>query len=294
MVAGCASPSPGDARTAGRSSASPQSEGVVGSTSDQVLAFEVDGEIFIADGDGEGRTNVTQGQVAGAAEPQWSPDGQQLVFICTFGEQEEIQEICTINREGSDLVRLTDNDRPEFSPDWSPSGQRIAFIRILDQGGSIFTMRADGSDQRRVPNTSNSGHLAWRYNRRIVFTGGSADGGDIYTILPSGEGRRRLTRPHDGEEDEPQWSPHGRSIVYMRTTGVGNFDIFKMHRDGSRVRRLTRRCCSASGPTWSANGKKILFLHFGLFRMNADGSNEARVPNGRAAGPVDATVSDDP
>ncbi len=260
--------------------------GVTTSTSGEaVIAFEAEEGIVTVHPDGSNRTIVTSAVVTHAFDPQWSPSSGRLVFVCTFGDNGEIQNICTIRRDGSGLRRLTHSESAEFSPDWSPSGRWIAFNR----GGHIFLIRPNGDEMRRVPNTGNAGHLGWRHNNRIVFTRGSRDGGDIYTIRRNGLGRQRLTFPHAGDEDEPQWSPDGRRIVFMRLTGVGKFDIFKMRSDGSRVRRLTRRCCSTASPTWSPSGRQILFLDLGLYKMKSDGRDVERVPNARDAGPADWT-----
>ncbi len=133
-------------------------------------------------------------------------------------------------------MRLTRTPTYGFSPDWSPSGRRIAF----QTGDGIKVMSLDGTKEWVVRGTSNSTYLGWRDHPRIVFARGSVDGGDIFTITPDGSDRRRLTLPHDGEEDHPRWEPGGRWIAFQRVTGVGEFDLFTMNPNGSSVHRLTR------------------------------------------------------
>lgn len=199
------------------------------------ILFVSDGRLATVHPDGSGRFDILTPEVTVASMPRWSPDGQRIVFVCE-PRSSPAQEICVVNAEGSGFAQLTDTPENEFSPDWSPNGRWIAF-----QGDRrIEVIRPDGTERRKVPRTGNSSHLSWRESRRIVYSAGSADGGDIYTIRPDGSGKRRLTRPHEGADELPRWAPEGECILFQRMTGVGHFDLFTMRRDGSRVRRLTK------------------------------------------------------
>ena len=59
-------------------------------------------------------------------------------------------EIYSINTDGSDLKRLTDNGVNDGLPTFSPDGQFIAFVS--DEGGqwAIWAMNADGSGRRKL------------------------------------------------------------------------------------------------------------------------------------------------
>ncbi len=59
-------------------------------------------------------------------------------------------EIWTINEDGSDPQRLTENPANDGLPAWSPDGKSIAFVS--DRGGAwnIWAMNADGSNQRKL------------------------------------------------------------------------------------------------------------------------------------------------
>ncbi|MDP9067938.1 MAG: hypothetical protein M3N53_06295 [Actinomycetota bacterium] len=199
------------------------------------VVYVVSGHLMTTDPRANERRDLTPPQLADVYSPRWSPDGERIVFVCT-PRSTMGQEICVIARDGSGFAQLTDTPEDEFSPDWSPDGRWIAF-----QGAtSIEVMRVDGQGRRPVPRTANSGELGWRDASRIVYVGGSRDGGDIYTIRADGRGKRRLTRPHEGEEGHPRWGPRGDWIGFQRTTELGVFDLFTRRRDGSRVRRLTR------------------------------------------------------
>ncbi|MEO8393928.1 MAG: hypothetical protein ABI700_13135 [Chloroflexota bacterium] len=76
---------------------------------------------------------------------EWSPDGSQLLF--TSGTNVQDQWLYTVSADGSVLRRLVDGS----SAYWSPDGRMILYRSRL---GDLYTIRADGSDQRRLTFTN--------------------------------------------------------------------------------------------------------------------------------------------
>ena len=73
----------------------------------------------------------------------------------------------------------------------------------------------------------------------------------------------------------PSWSPDGRTLAF---TGLGA-EIYTVHADGTRLRKLTRSPGWNFFPDWSPDGRRILFASgrdggTDLFVMNADGSGQ--------------------
>lgn len=74
-------------------------------------------------------------------DPTWSPDGARIGFV---GQRagDSSQEVYSVRSDGSDPMRLTNNQRLEYDPSWSPDGQRLAyssrdpngFLRIMELG----------------------------------------------------------------------------------------------------------------------------------------------------------------
>lgn len=65
-------------------------------------------------------------------------------------------EVWTMNNDGSDVRRLTNDPANDGLPTWSPDGQTIAFVS--DRGGvwAVWAMNADGSNQRKLFNMRGS------------------------------------------------------------------------------------------------------------------------------------------
>ncbi len=70
----------------------------------------------------------------------WSPDGSRIAFSMQT-------DIYTIQPDGSQLDRLTDNDRYNLRPQWSPDGSLISYSSEGDtQTAQLWAMNADGSN----------------------------------------------------------------------------------------------------------------------------------------------------
>ena len=83
------------------------------------------------------------------AEPSFSPDGKQLLFMRGSGPESVevwIQEIAT-----GRPTKLTFNEKGDGGPAWFPSGNRILYTdhQSTVNGARVVSLAADGSDQAR-------------------------------------------------------------------------------------------------------------------------------------------------
>ena len=206
-----------------------------------------------------------------------------------------------------------------FDPSWSADGTPIAFARTLgdcaqDTRGAcesdLFTMRADGSDQRRLTQTSwSESDPSYSPNgRRIVFTrtiGGdlsnprsnivsvrSADGSDPRVLV-----RTKQWFSGFPGSTQPEYSPDGRHIVYYGASYPAKPGIYTMHPDGSHKRLLARVSANdgfyVGNPDYSPDGRHIVFQRpvkrwgiDGTVVMRSDGSHRKPLPQGGLIRPV--------
>ncbi len=264
-------------------------------------------EIVSANPDGTGVVKLTnpRAQVYDL-NPDWAPNGSKLVFqrdSDTGCGEACIQGIYTVNTDGTQLTRLTQNSEIySADPAYSPDGTRIAFDGCVgpivndsctNQG--IFVMTADGRNTEQVTFESPSSRfqdneVQWSPDgahfvfQRLRFSDGSIA---LYTVKMDGTDFHRVS-PWQLDGEHADWSPDGRLIVFESygngaPTGVST-NVFTVYPDGSHLTNLTRNeggAVNAANPAWSPDGTKIVFVQipgsgpFGnadIFTMNADGS----------------------
>src|SRR4029453_7592935 len=141
-------------------------------------------------------------KLSGVTTPSWSPDGTQLVFT---GYDGGLSDLYVINRDGTDLRRLTSDKYADLHPGWSPDGTTIAFA----------TDRGPGTDFKT---------LAFS-NLRIALL-------DVATGSV-----RVLDHMDQGKNVSPQWAPDGRSIAFVSDRN-GVSDIFLYDLGESQIYQL--------------------------------------------------------
>jgi len=121
-------------------------------------------QIYIMEADG---TNVQRLTDEGyAVSPAWSPNGQFLVFswIRHYGPGAPgAQDIYIMDVASKQWVQLThDGGRNDF-PSWSPDGRHVIFQSSRAGGEQVWTMLADGTNQKQLTSTGTNNQPNWSW-----------------------------------------------------------------------------------------------------------------------------------
>jgi len=79
--------------------------------------------------------------------PDWSPDGERIVFR---GRAVDNSDIYVIDVASGEITRLTDDPEFDGDPRWSPDGSRIVFSSTRSGSYDLWVMDADGSNPTRL------------------------------------------------------------------------------------------------------------------------------------------------
>jgi Tol biopolymer transport system component len=159
---------------------------------------------------------------------------------------------------------------------------KIAFVRGGNLRCAIFSMNADGREQRRLTdwNASCSAPPVWSPDGlRLAFYARDA----VWVMNADGSGRRRLspaTHP-EYESPGPSFSPDGGSIAFARnpSTTINASAVYVVPVAGGSPKRLTKERL-AYDPLWSPRGDLIAFRSD---REDDEGDIYVMRPNGSRA-----------
>jgi TolB protein len=206
------------------------------------------GNIFISNIFQGTLEEVTKGDKAGENWlPAWSPDGTKIAFTST---RDGNPEIYVVNRDGSNLHRLTNHPGIDVSPTWSPSGTQIAFTSDRSGSPQIYIVGADGLGLQRKTSESYCDRPTWSpppFNE-IAYTSRNGPGYDI-KVLDLATGQVRQLTFGEGTNESPSFAPNGRHIAFMSTRS-GKGQIFTIAKDGKNVRQITK-AGNNEKPDWS-------------------------------------------
>jgi TolB protein len=190
------------------------------------------------------------------------PDNDFMFTRKTLNEDYEIYSSDSLENY---LVQLTINFSDDWQPRLSPLRDLVAYVAHDNLEPHIFTMKRDGTNQRRISRRPITGYnnpgrgLAWSpVGDRIIYANydrlsfiqydGTIEG--VIAIAPADRHFRDL-----------DWSPDGAKIV-AQTVGVNTTDneIYLMNTDGSNPTILVDNLQGIiEAPSFSIDSKEVIY-----------------------------------
>ncbi|MGH9721161.1 MAG: TolB family protein [Bryobacteraceae bacterium] len=254
------------------------------------------------------------------AEAYWSPDGKRLIFQSTrpgYG----CDQIFIMNADGSDqrlvstgkgrttcgyflkdgknIVYASTHEAGDACP--APPDRSKGYVWGVFPGYDIFVASDSGKIVKKVtgaPGYDAEATVNWKTGR-VVYTSVSSGDLDLWTMKPDGSGKRRLTFA-TGYDGGAVYSRDGKKLVwranYPRTsesltrykdllrehlTAPMRMELMVGDATGENNRAVTDFGCASFAPTFTPDGKKILFAsnkhdcdgrRFELYMINVDGA----------------------
>jgi TolB protein len=194
-----------------------------------------------------GRVLPRIGERHGIYRGVFAPSGPKLALVMSQGDA---AEIFSVNLDGGNLRRLTNNRAIDVSPSWSPDGSRIAFVSDRTGSPQVYLMNADGGDQKRLTfQGSYNANPAWSPDGRWIAYESRLEGQfDIWLIDPSGATNVPLVS-HPRNDEGPSWAPNARKLAFS-STRRGRADIYVVDLSGDNLLRLTENAGNNTNPSW--------------------------------------------
>jgi TolB protein len=259
------------------------------------------------------------------AEAYWSPDGKRLIFQSTRGDQNCDQEFI-MNADGSDQHMVSTGKGRTTCGYFLPDGKHIIYASTHLAGDAcpptadrskgyvwavypsydIFLAKDDGSDLKRLTEAQGydaEGTVNWK-KKEIIYTSLASGDLELWTMKLDGSGKKQLTQSY-GYDGGPVFSRDGKKVVWRANhpgtpetkqryadllkdnlTSPMKMELFVSDADGKNVKQITNFGCASFAPTFTPDGKQILFSSnvrncdgrkFELFLINVDGSNLQQV-----------------
>jgi TolB protein len=266
------------------------------------------GAIYTINADGTGLKKIVDAG-KGIDYPLATRGGKWVYYQSGVGGKTQIYR-CKWDGTDATLLTPTDQLTKQLSTKTDPFAVRQAYgFHFSDDGSKMVFTVHDGSNGRVVIANGDASSpafiapkLGYIYmarlsptNDRVVFSGPAKGYRLLLMALPDGK-LVELT-PNHPESFVPQFTPDGKTIVFVRRDG----DVYRVDADGKNFKRLTEgnqyvefrlspkdSHGSTDGPDVSPDGKRIAFIARkdgvpNVFVVDLDGTNKRQITMRRSA-----------
>jgi TolB protein len=202
----------------------------------------------------------------------------KIVFACKITDDED-DEICIMNADGSGYRQVTSNDFENYYPSLSPDGNSVVFssnmtgifeIYELDLSTDILTRLTEHLREAYAPEISPDGTL-------IVFAANYTEASSIWLMNRDGSNVHQIFGDPGQDAVDPTWSPDGGRILFALGK-LNEKQLFTMTPEGEDVRLVSDTFRTRGRSDWSADNAIIAAYggyapRWEIYFIAPDGSN---------------------
>ncbi|MEE2990561.1 MAG: DPP IV N-terminal domain-containing protein [Planctomycetota bacterium] len=211
-------------------------------------------------------------------DPCYLPGAGGIVFATRHRSPRMV--LMQLELESGKLSRVNPKSNlVEMAPSYSANGSLFCFQRLTGNDETAFVIQqGEPASQRQLV-----GSRKVNWNVQVSPRGDEVAynlSGQIYLRSLKTDKETKLT-DSAGRNDWPSISPDGKQVVFSSSRD-GNYDLYVIQRESSRVRRLTTTEGLDMRPRWSPDGSQVLFTsnrdgNYEIYMVGADGSGLQRL-----------------
>jgi serine/threonine protein kinase len=215
----------------------------------------------------------------------WFSDGRGLVLDGS-DKDNGLSQLWKITYPDGSITRFV-NDLNDYRGVSMTADSNVLFTA---QTQTIFSTwivpEADTSRAHQIASAAGSSgalmDLSWTPEGRLLYTASTGTYSNIWEMDSDGRNRTQLTAD-GGNNSEPITSPDGSIIVFV-SDRTGDQLVWKMEKDGSGVRQMTKG--HGSSPSFSADGKSVIYIglsadEYGVWKAPLEGGQSVYIASPR-------------
>ena len=254
------------------------------------------------------------------AEAYWAPDGKRLIFQATRDTSECDQQY-VMNADGSDMHMVSNGKGVTTCGYFLPDNKHMLYASTHEAGPScparpdrskgylwavypgfdIYLADDKGKIEKKLTDASGydaEATINWKTNK-IIYTSMASGDLDLWTMNLDGSAKKQITKT-EGYDGCAVFSKDGSKIAWRayhpvtpektktykdllkdNLTAPMKMELWVANSDGSSAKQITSFGCASFAPTFTPDGKKLLFSSnkqkcdsrdFELYTINLDGT----------------------
>lgn len=186
------------------------------------------------------------------SNPSFSPDGKQIAFLSSRGDDDDIDQLWIMNRVGGEAEKITSFEGSVVDYDWAPDGKRIALV--VEDPDPLEPKKESGGKEKETK--TKPPIVINRYRFKADITGYLTTARQHLYLLDLASRKSEILTPGSFDETLPAFSPDGKWIAFVSNREddpdrSDNYDVWVIEAHaGAQPKRVTTSTGDDDDPEW--------------------------------------------